>query len=362
MPRNIEIVRRWTSQFLCIFLVSVISSVFAAETPRPPMTEGEPAPGRFVRQTAEEYRGTNVHHALHLPVNWERGKTYPVIVEYAPNQWQEFSGNVEGCRLGYGLSGGRDFLWLVLPYVDPVKGENVTKWWGDEDATARYCRTSLRRVCEQYGGDPNAVILCGFSRGAIACGYLGLRDEAMADIWLAFYPHSHIDGTRFTAKGGLERLARTRGRATFVTYGSDDSGGTESPKGAHILRDLGFPVVEREIAGLPHTDHHLDEESPIRSELRAWLAEVIAKRPGTFTVRGRVVDGNGRGIASARVQCGDWHWATTDADGRYEIRSLVAGTRALVATKDGAVFTPATQPTTIADRDFEAGDFTLAAP
>ncbi len=326
------------------------------EPPKPVMTEGEPAPGRLVRQVAEDYRGTGVYHALYLPTNWERGRTYPVIVEYAPNQTPEFSGAVEDCRIGYALSGRRDYVWVILPYVDPVKNVNVHKWWGDEDATARYCLTNLRRVCERFGGDPNTVILCGFSRGAIACGYLGLRDEAIADVWLAFYPHSHIDGGRFTVEGARERLARTRGRATFVTYGSEDSGRTESPKGARILRESGFPITEREVAGIAHTDRFLDEDSPIRGELRAWLADVVARRPGTYIVRGRVLDSVGRGLEGVRVQCGSWHWATTNANGDYEIQSLVPGRRKLLAEKKGARFFPEAMEVEVVDRDVKAAE------
>jgi predicted esterase len=327
------------------------------EAVRPPMTEGDPAPGQFVKQVAEEYRGTGVHHALYLPTNWRPGGRWPVIVEYAPNKWAELTGKVEDCRLGFHQSGGRDFLWVVMPYVDPVKKENVVWWWGDEDATARYGVANLRRICEQYGGDPNAVFFTGFSRGAIACSYLGLRDETMADIGLAFLPHSHIDGGRFTVKGARERLARTRGRATFVTYGSQDDGKNESPKGAAILRELGFPVVEREIAGLAHTDRFLETDTPIRREMRAWIADVLKNRPGTHAVRGRVVDAQGRGVEGVRVQCGSWHWAITGADGRYEIPSLVPGRRPLLAAKAGLTFTPAEQQITIDKEDVEAEPF-----
>jgi predicted esterase len=330
------------------------------EPVRPPMTEGDPAPGKFVKQVAEEYRGTDVFHTLYLPVDWRAGGEYPVIVEYAPNRWApaKATGRVEDCRLGFYLSGGRGFLWVVMPYVDSRKKENQVWWWGDEDATVRYCVANLRRICEQYGGDPNAVFLTGFSRGAIACGYLGLRDETMADIWLAFLPHSHMDGGRFTPNGARERLARARGRPTFVTYGSNDDGKNESPKGAAILRELKFPVVEREIAGLEHTDLWIEKDSPTRREMREWIADVLKNRPGTHAVRGRVVGADGRGLAGVRVQCGSWHWSVTDADGWYVIPSLVPGRRRLAASKAGLVFAAAEQEIAVEDQDVSAAPFT----
>jgi acetyl esterase/lipase len=219
---------------------------------------------------------------------------------------------------------------------------------------------NLRRICEQYGGDPNSVLLVGFSRGAIACSYLGLRDETMADVWLAFLPHSHIDGGRFTPNGAREGLARTRGRATFVSYGSSDDGRNESPKGAAVLRALGFPVVEREIAGLEHTDLWFERDSPIRREMREWIARVLQTRPGTHAVRGRVVDAEGKGVARVRVQCGSWHWAVTGEDGTFVIPSLVDGRRRLTAAKEGLTFTPSEQEIGVAGEDATARLFTAA--
>ena len=34
------------------------------------------------------------------------------------------------------------------------------------------CKRAVRRVCENYGGDPSAILIAGFSRGAIATGYI----------------------------------------------------------------------------------------------------------------------------------------------------------------------------------------------
>jgi hypothetical protein len=325
----------------------------AAEPSRPSMSEGEPAPGKFVRQQSEEYRGTGVHHGLYLPTNWEPGKTYPVIVEYAPNRWEELTGKVEDCRMGFHLSGGRDFIWVVFPYVDPVMKENVVWWWGSEEATIDYCLTNLRRICDKFGGDTNAILFAGFSRGAIAAGYLALRNDLIADVWLGFMPHSHIDGGRFTEDGAHDRLARTRGRPTFVTYGSDDDGKNESPKGARILREFGFPVVERELAGLKHTDRFLEEDSLIRREMRAWMADVLNHRPGTHALRGRVTDAIGKGIAGVTVRCGTWHHALTDSEGRYVIPSLTSGKRKLTATKAGMTFSIPVAEVTVTDRDVQ---------
>ena len=52
-------------------------------TPR--MTIEEPSAGRRVRQVAPEYEGTEVYHALYLPVDWKPGGKYSVIVEYTGN-------------------------------------------------------------------------------------------------------------------------------------------------------------------------------------------------------------------------------------------------------------------------------------
>ena len=54
----------------------------------PPMENIHPAPGKRVKIILPEYRGTDVYHALYLPTDWEAGKTYPVIVEYAGNKWK----------------------------------------------------------------------------------------------------------------------------------------------------------------------------------------------------------------------------------------------------------------------------------
>ena len=155
------------------------------------------------------------------------GKRYPVIVEYAGNNYRGAQGDIstgrpEGSNMGYGISGGRDFIWVCLPYLNAAGEDIALTWWGDaKNRTAKptldYCLKAVPWICEQYGGDPGQVILAGFSRGAIACNYLGLHNDRVAKLWRAFIPYSHYDGIaawpypgsdRDSAGARLKRLAK----------------------------------------------------------------------------------------------------------------------------------------------------------
>ena len=163
------------------------------------MTPAAPAPGVRVRATTEGWQGTEIHHALYLPKDWKPGAKWPVIVEYPgnggfTNRLGDVSdGSVEGCVMGYGLSGGQGFIWVSLPLVETSR-RNATQWWGDVNETKRYCTATVHEVCQRFGGDPRRVVLMGFSRGAIAVNYLGLHDDAMAPLWCGMICHSHYDG------------------------------------------------------------------------------------------------------------------------------------------------------------------------
>ena len=105
----------------------------------PEVNSAPPAPGIRSVQTTAGWEGTEVHHTVYLPVDWKAGRTYPGIVEYAgngnyKNKFGDVSdGSVEGCRLGYGISGGRGFICACLPYVEVKDGakRNAALWWGD---------------------------------------------------------------------------------------------------------------------------------------------------------------------------------------------------------------------------------------
>ncbi len=258
----------------------------------PAMTEGPPAPGKRVRQVAPEYAGTQVYHTLYLPTDWVAGRKYPVLVEYAGNgpyrnKFGDVSdGTVEGGNLGYGLSGGKGFIWLSLPFVSADGKGNQRQWWGDVEATVAYCKKAVPRACEAYGGDPSAVILIGFSRGAIACNYIGLHDDQIAALWRAFVPYSHYDGVRRWGYPGsdrdsaIARLRRLAGRPQFICMENSVEETRAYLAGAGVRGEFTFMTTPFR----NHNDRWAHRDTPQRRRVRQWLNDVLATAPSAAAV------------------------------------------------------------------------------
>ena len=187
----------------------------------PALFAGKPAAGVRVKQTHPHWAKTSAYHTLYLPKDWRPGKSYPVLIEYAGNgPYQNRFGDVstgkpEGSKMGFGISGGRGFIWVCIPYLNNAGNKNVTQWWGDKpkynpQPTLEYCKKVVPWICKNYGGDIKNVVLCGFSRGAIACNYLGLYDDDIARLWRAFIPYSHYDGglIRFQIRNRLRDVCK----------------------------------------------------------------------------------------------------------------------------------------------------------
>jgi hypothetical protein len=255
----------------------------------PGLREGEPGPGRRVKATVPGYEGTKVYHALYLPTDWHPDRKYPVLVEYAGNgpyrnRYGDIStGLVEGSRMGYGISAGKGYLWLCLPYLNGEGTANVRSWWGSKPGhdplpTVNYCLEAVKLVCASYGGDREKLVLCGFSRGAIACNFIGLHDDRIAGLWRAFIPYSHYDGVRKWGYPGsdraaaLGRLRRLGSRPQFVC-----SEGAQFKETAQYLAGTGVKgkFTFRGTGFRNHSDAWLLRPSPGRRELRSWLAKAL---------------------------------------------------------------------------------------
>lgn len=248
----------------------------------PEMTNDEPAAGRRVRQVAPEYLGTDVYHALYLPVDWKLGEKYPLIIEYTGNKFAESgsTGEVKDANLGYGLTGGKGFIWVSMPYIEKGGQRNAVLWWGDKQATVDYCKTNLPRICKQFGGDLESVFICGFSRGAIGASYIGLADDEISSFWKGMITHDHFDGNRTwnypesDRQSALLRLARLKGRPVLVCGEANDflRDHLELAKFTFLKPPVGeiFEIPEGKVIS-PHTDLWMHRDSKYREEARKWL-------------------------------------------------------------------------------------------
>lgn len=285
--------------FAFLGVSALASAVTAAELPDirivppdlevPALSEGPPAAGKRVKHVLADWRGTAVYNVLYLPTDWKAGVKMPVIVELAgnggfTNKFGDVStGRPEGSTLGYGLSGGRGFLWLCVPYVN-AKGDDIAiKWWGDAPAydpqpTLKHLRAAVAEVCRDFGGDPSKVVLCGFSRGAIACNYLGLYDDETARLWRGFFAYSHYDGVktwpypRSDRAAALSRLERLGSRPQFICGENTNAQETEKH-----LRPL-LPKADLTFLGTGfrnHNDAWVLRPCEARDKAREWLKRVI---------------------------------------------------------------------------------------
>ena len=286
----------------------------AGEMQLPPLTStsDSPGPGRRFLVTTPEYQGTKVHHQVYLPSDWTpdwkaKHRSWPVIVEYTGNAYAPTgsTGNVEDAALGYGLSAG-NCIWVVLPFVAEDHRSNCGMWWGDEEATVDYAKLNVPRLCAEYGGDPKKVVICGFSRGAIAVNYIGLHDDAIAKLWCGFMSHDHYDGAMAwpgTAwgfpleeyrKNALARLERLQGRPALVSQ-AEELGGAGMTKLLYLKENVKkgaytfitvpiqkiFPQIPNPLFKATHTDCWMFRDSGERRLAREWLDRVVNGKSDT---------------------------------------------------------------------------------
>ncbi len=282
---------------LLLFVVSYVNSQnninsVPADIIVPVTYSGTPARGIRVKQTTTAWaNNTSVYHALYLPTNWEKGKKYPVIVEYNGNgpynnKYGDIcDGSVEGCNLGYGLSQGRDFIWVSMPCVNNTSPKsNAINWWGtakdNGEETKRYTLATIRELSLKYGADTNCVIISGFSRGAVACNYIGLYDDEIAPIWKGFFCHSQYDGTDTTRhfpfadrQSAKNRLNRLNNRPQWISEGGSFKGTKSYIFDTVKTTDTNFTF--QAIPYVNHTSIWVLRNSLETIKARKWLYGVV---------------------------------------------------------------------------------------
>ena len=289
---------------LALLILTMATSLAAVDLALPPLTEQGPQPGKRAAVTTPEYAGTKVRHLIALPDDWTpdwqaKGKRWPVIAEYTGNYFPTSgsTGEVEGAALGFGVARGKA-IWVVLPYVAKDHQKNERTWWGDIDATVGYAKTNIPGICAEFGGDPQKVVLCGFSRGAIGVSFLGLHDDEVAKLWCGLCAHDHVDGmlewkgqtwgsplARYREEASV-RLRRLGGRPLLVCQAGAETRrfiDALAPSGVSYLTvDMRthFGTFPNDLAQHPHNDRWPLRDGDATTIARGWFERVTAtKKP-----------------------------------------------------------------------------------
>lgn len=267
----------------------------AADLRIPPLVSSRPEAGSRVRRIDPD--ASELYYTLYLPTNFDVRKQHPMIVEYSGNGGyrspfgDRSDGIPEGSKLGFGVSGGQDFVWVCLPFVTG-DGKSIAKqWWGSPPhfspmQTVDYAERVLDLVVHEFNVDDEAILLCGFSRGAIACNLIGLHDDSIARRWCGFVAYSHYDGSRDWGLPGTDRvsaevrLGRLMNRPQFICHESqpkserDDQAGIERTRS--FLDSLGvegdFTFAETGFRN--HSDAWILRPSGCRQQLRSWVRQI----------------------------------------------------------------------------------------
>jgi len=245
----------------------------------PDMTDDVPKAGRRVRFQLPGDEGTDIYCALYLPPGWKKGEgAYPVIAEYPGNIYFTkrcySTGLPDQCRIGYGMSEGQA-IWVSLPFIGRAEGTVITSGFGNPDDTAAYAQKVVQEICSRFGGDPDYVILTGFSRGSIACGYIGLRNDEISKLWKGIHGCQHYDGSNWRESNmpdAVERAARFQGKAIFQTDNSKE-------KYQPVVDATDPAVVWTWVSsglGAHDTAMFLDDR-PSTLKLRKWYNELTSK-------------------------------------------------------------------------------------
>ncbi|MEM8735182.1 MAG: hypothetical protein AAGG44_13210 [Planctomycetota bacterium] len=268
----------------------------------PPIQEGSPAPGRRVRWYPQPDLQPRLYGVLTLPTNYDPKSDYPLIVELPGNGGyrspfgDECDGTPDGCKLGWGISGGPEFIWLALPFVTGADlsepRELALQWWGSPPefsgkSTAAFCQAAVKKAIHDFSINPEAVVLSGFSRGAIGCNFVGLQDDNIAQLWCGMIAYSHYDGSRdwglpnTDRASAAKRLSRLRCPQLICHEDNDaeQSGLTRTRNWlAETELDQSNQIEFLSTGFRNHNDAWVLRPSPAREQLRKWIRKLPSVR------------------------------------------------------------------------------------
>lgn len=242
----------------------------------PNMEDAPFAAGKRVRYQLPEHRNTDIYSVLYLPETWTPQGKYPVIVEFPGNIYYTGSvystGRPEQCSIGYGMSKNAEAIWVSVPFVDYEQSANIENGWGSADDTADYTVKLVRNIIDTLGGDKENVVITGFSRGAIACGFIGRRNDEVAALWKGEHSCQHYDGDGWGGAdlaGARERARRIGTRPIFHT---DNEGHADLDA---LLSDVAADVTHARSGLGAHATAMFLDDRPSTLQLRDWYKKLL---------------------------------------------------------------------------------------
>ena len=106
---------------------------------------------------------------------------------------------------------------------------------------------------------------------ALACGFIGLRDDRIAALWKGFHACQHYDGDGWngaTEAGALELARRFRGKAVFQTDNS-------RAKFQAVMDAMRVPVTWADSGLGAHATAMFLDDRPSTQELRRWFRKLV---------------------------------------------------------------------------------------
>ena len=220
-------------------------------------------------------KNSNLYGVLYLPRDWTADKSLPLIVEFPGNIYYTdncySTGRPEQCVIGYGMTKGDGALWLSLPFVDYSKDEIVESGWGNPDDTADFTVKMVEKMRKEFRVDTSRVVLTGFSRGAIACGFIGLRNSKIASLWKGMHVCQHFDGDGWRGANKKDAILRLKNGIHIPQFHTDNS----STVLYNMLNDANIKTTYTTSGlGAHACDMFLDDRQSTL-ELRTWLKNLF---------------------------------------------------------------------------------------
>jgi hypothetical protein len=182
---------------------------------------------------------TGKFFVLYLPINYDEVHRWPMFVEWPGSGCSPDYCDDDGIstpNMGYALSGGSDWIFLVLPYINANNSDIDSFYWnapavaGNSDpvTTIAYAKLVLAYVKSTYFVDTLRMISSGHSRGSVGAALIGNYDDVIASTWAGYWfdgacMHTNSGFYNIPGKSDTSFNIRITDRPSMMVWGEYDN-------------------------------------------------------------------------------------------------------------------------------------------